>query len=99
MMIMDRHIIGLVVAAVMAGLVILGFVAYVRGQPIGTNTTLAIRPTSSVAVLGTTCTAAQRGQMYMVTDQAAAPVALAVVAGAGAVTVGVTCNGANWIIE
>jgi len=37
--------------------------------------------------------------MYMVTDQAAAPVALAVVAGAGAVTVGVTCNGANWIIE
>lgn len=56
------------------------------------------RPTSTVATLGTTCTSGQTGQMYLVTD-ALLPAALAVVAGGGAVKVGVLCNGTNWIVQ
>jgi hypothetical protein len=56
------------------------------------------RPTTTVAVLGTTCTSGQQGQMFIVTD-ALVPAALAIVAGSGAVKIGVTCNGTNWIVQ
>jgi hypothetical protein len=36
--------------------------------------------------------------MYFVTD-ALLPAALAIVASGGAVKVGVTCNGTNWIVQ
>lgn len=67
----------------------------------GTSTLICAaptRPTSTVATLGTTCTSGQAGQMYLVTD-ALLPAALAVVAGGGAVKVGVLCNGTNWIVQ
>lgn len=45
-----------------------------------------------------TCNSGTKGAMYLVTD-ALAPVALATVAGSGAVVVGVTCNGTAWIVQ
>ena len=50
---------------------------------------------SAVATLGTTCTAAQKGQVYQVSD-ATAPAYNATIAGGGAVTTLVVCNGVNW---
>jgi hypothetical protein len=57
----------------------------------------AQRPSVTVSGLPT-CNAAAQGLMYMVTD-ALAPVALAAVASGGAVKIGVTCNGASWIVQ
>lgn len=62
------------------------------------NSKGAIRLPNTVAALGTTCTAAQTGQQFMVSD-ASSPTALATVAGSGSTTVGVLCNGTNWIVE
>lgn len=59
--------------------------------------TVARRPVVAVAGLPA-CNAASKGALYMVTD-ALAPVALATVAAAGAVSVGVTCDGTNWIVQ
>jgi len=87
-----------IVGAAIVILLILWSAYFAFGQPTGSNTVQAVRPTTTVASIGTTCTTAQRGQMLIVTD-ATAPTALATVAGAGAVTVGVTCNGTNWIVE
>lgn len=56
------------------------------------------RPSSTVVTLGTTCTGGQIGQQYIVTD-ALLPAALAIIAGGGAVKIGVTCNGTNWIVQ
>jgi hypothetical protein len=55
------------------------------------------RPSSTVLGLPT-CNPGNTGLMYIVTN-ALAPVALATVAGGGAVTIGVTCNGTNWIVQ
>lgn len=52
-----------------------------------------------VAVSGLpSCATATKGAMYLVTD-ALVPVALNTVAGSGAVVIGVTCNGTNWIVQ
>lgn len=61
--------------------------------------TLAIvrRPTSAIAGLPA-CAAGTKGYMYIVTD-ALLPAALATVASGGAVNIGVTCNGTNWIVQ
>lgn len=59
--------------------------------------TLTKRPSTTVASLPT-CNAGAAGTMYMVTN-ALVPVALATVAGGGAVTVGVTCSGTAWIVQ
>jgi len=53
-------------------------------------------PQSTTAALPT-CNAAATGKMYLVTD-ALTPVALASVAGGGAVKVLVFCNGSSWIV-
>lgn len=53
--------------------------------------------TSSVATLGTTCLAAQTGFVYRVTD-ALLPALGVTVAGSGAVSVLVRCNGTNWLV-
>ena len=50
---------------------------------------------TTVAILGTTCSAAQTGQMWYVTDSTT-PTFNAIVAGSGAVKVAVICNGTNW---
>lgn len=55
------------------------------------------RPTKTVATLPT-CNAGSQGQMYFVTD-ALAPVAIAIVSAGGAVKIGVTCNGTNWLVQ
>lgn len=55
------------------------------------------RATTTVASLPT-CNAGAQGTMYIVTN-ALVPVALATVAAGGAVVVGVTCNGSNWIVQ
>ena len=55
------------------------------------------RPTTTVGSLPT-CNSTSQGQMMFVTD-ALAPVALSAVAGSGAVKIGVTCNGASWIVQ
>ena len=44
------------------------------------------------------CSAALKGAMYIVSD-ALTPVALSTAVGGGAVTVGITCNGTNWIVQ
>lgn len=44
------------------------------------------------------CTTALRGSLYIVTDSLL-PVALATVAGGGAVVVPVVCNGTAWIVS
>lgn len=61
--------------------------------------TLAIvrRPTSTIAGLPA-CAGGTKGYMYIVTD-ALLPAALATVASGGAVNIGVTCNGTNWIVQ
>jgi hypothetical protein len=58
----------------------------------------ACRPTFATVATLPACNAGQQGIMFMVND-ATTPTALATVAGGGAVHVGVTCNGANWIVE
>jgi hypothetical protein len=55
------------------------------------------RPSTTVASLPV-CNAGNTGLMYIVTN-ALAPVALAAVAGGGAVVIGVTCNGTSWIVQ
>lgn len=55
------------------------------------------RPSSTTAGLPT-CNSTILGQEYIVTD-ALLPVALANIAGGGAVKIGVTCNGVNWIVQ
>ena len=55
------------------------------------------RPVTTVSGLPT-CNSGSQGVMYFVTD-ALAPVALATLAGGGAVKIGVTCNGTNWIVQ
>jgi hypothetical protein len=55
------------------------------------------RPVTTVSGLPT-CNSGSQGTIYFVTD-ALAPVALATVAGSGAVKIGVTCNGTNWIVQ
>jgi hypothetical protein len=63
-------------------------------------TTLACTTKRAVSTVSglPSCTSGIKGQMNMVTD-ALAPVALATVAAGGAVSIGVTCNGTNWIIQ
>lgn len=56
-----------------------------------------LRPSTTVASLPT-CDAAARGKMFIVTN-ALLPASLAIVAAGGAVVVGVTCNGTNWIVQ
>jgi len=59
------------------------------------------RPLATVGAGGSqlpTCNSTTKGAMYMVTD-ALTPVAIATVVGGGAVSIGVTCNGANWIVQ
>ncbi len=55
------------------------------------------RPIVTVATLPA-CAAVTKGFMYFVTDSLT-PVALAIVAGGGAVQIGVLCNGTNWIVQ
>ena len=55
------------------------------------------RPVTTVSGLPT-CNSGTQGVIYFVTD-ALTPVALATVAGSGAVKIGVTCNGTNWIVQ
>lgn len=55
------------------------------------------RPTTVVGSLPT-CNSGTKGAMYFVTDTLL-PAALAIVAAGGAVQVGVTCNGTNWIVQ
>jgi hypothetical protein len=55
------------------------------------------RPTVTVATLPT-CNSGAQGLIYFVTD-ALAPAALAIVTGGGAIKIGVTCNGTNWIVQ
>ena len=55
------------------------------------------RPVTTVSGLPT-CNSAAQGFIYFVTD-ALTPVALAIVASGGAVKIGVTCNGTNWIVQ
>jgi hypothetical protein len=45
-----------------------------------------------------TCNSGTKGAMYIVTD-ALTPVAIATVVGGGSVSIGVTCNGTNWIVQ
>ena len=59
--------------------------SYIAPPPV---TTVASLPAASAAL---------RGVRYLVTD-ALVPVALAAVAGGGAVVVGVMCNGSAWIV-
>ena len=63
--------------------------------------TASTRPLATVGAGGgqlPTCNSTTKGAMYMVTD-ALVPVAIATVAGGGAVSIGVTCDGANWIVQ
>jgi hypothetical protein len=59
------------------------------------------RPAATVGSGGSqlpTCNAAAKGQMYIVSD-ALSPIAIATVVGGGGITIGVTCNGSNWIVQ
>jgi len=72
------------------------------GQVLSYNGTTIIcqapsRPITTVSGLPT-CNSGTQGVIYFVTD-ALAPVALSTVAGSGAVKIGVTCNGTNWIVQ
>lgn len=51
---------------------------------------------TTIANIGTTCTTAQKGQEWLVTDAAATPVYNATAAGSGTVIIPVVCNGTNW---
>jgi len=55
------------------------------------------RPSVAIGSLPT-CNSAATGKMYFVTD-ALLPTSLAIVAAGGAVKIGVTCNGTNWIVQ
>jgi len=61
-------------------------------------------PTRPLATVGAgggqlpTCNSTTKGAMFLVTD-ALTPVAIATVVGGGAVSIGVTCNGTNWIVQ
>jgi hypothetical protein len=61
-------------------------------------------PTRPIATIGAggsqlpTCNSTTKGAMYIVTD-ALTPVAIATAVGGGAVSIGVTCNGTNWIVQ
>jgi hypothetical protein len=94
--------IAVIIALVILGLiVILGSSRVTHGQVSscgGVSSVSACRATYATVSVLPACTAAQQGIMYMVND-ATAPAALATVAGGGAVHVGVTCNGANWIVQ
>jgi len=65
---------------------------------------VCVPPTRPLATIGAggsqlpTCNSGTKGQMFMVTD-ALTPVAIATVVGGGAVSIGVTCNGANWVVQ
>jgi hypothetical protein len=74
---------------------LLSGVAFADSQTTGINGTS--RPITTVAGLPT-CNANNKGKMFFVTDTLA-PVALATVAGGGAVQIGVLCNGTNWIVQ
>lgn len=63
------------------------------------NSKGAIRLPNTIANLGTTCTAAQLGQQFMVSDSASSPVFGAIVTGSGSTEIGIECNGVNWIYE
>lgn len=74
----------------------------VSGQTLGYNGSAIVcqtaqRPVTTVGALPT-CNSATKGAMYFVTD-ALTPVALSTAAAGGAVQVGVTCNGTNWIVQ
>jgi hypothetical protein len=59
------------------------------------------RPLATVGAGGSqlpACNSGTKGAMYIVTD-ALTPVAIATVVGGGAVSIGVTCNGTNWIVQ
>lgn len=80
--------------------ILLGLGVLLAGfQAMAYQTTSSLNVTVPSAVVSglPTCNAAARGTIYMVTD-ALAPVALATVAGSGAVVVLVACNGAAWIV-
>jgi hypothetical protein len=64
----------------------------------GVSASSACRQTIPTVAGLPTCSGGSQGQMYMVAN-ALTPSALATVAGGGAVIVGVTCNGTNWIVE
>jgi hypothetical protein len=78
----------------------------IAGQAVQYNgsTLVCAPPTRPLATVGAgasqlpTCNSSTKGQMYMVTD-ALTPVAIATVVGNGAVSIGVTCNGTNWVVE
>ena len=59
------------------------------------------RPLATIAAGGSqlpACNSGTKGAMYVVTD-ALTPVAIATVVGGGGVSIGVTCNGTNWIVQ
>lgn len=59
------------------------------------------RPAATIGAGGSqlpACSAATKGTMYIVSD-ALTPVAIATAVGGGVVSIGVTCNGTNWIVE
>lgn len=59
------------------------------------------RPLATIAAGGSqlpSCASGIKGVMYFVSD-ALLPVSLAIVAGGGAIAIGVTCNGTNWIVQ
>jgi hypothetical protein len=78
----------------------------IAGQSVQYNgSTLACAaPTRPLATIGAggsqlpTCNSTTKGAMYIVTD-ALTPVAIATAVGGGAVSIGVTCNGTNWIVQ
>lgn len=79
------------------GLFLAGCLAFPAAAQSGSNTVnLPVAPLATVAALPT-CSAGNKGAIYMVTD-ALTPVALATVVGGGAVSVLVACNGSNWIV-
>jgi hypothetical protein len=51
---------------------------------------------TTIAALGTTCTAAQKGQMQVVTDALITNGYNGIATGSGALTIAVLCNGTNW---
>jgi hypothetical protein len=99
----DRVALGVICIATLAlSALIVFFVGSLRAQGVsgcgGVSSSGACRQTIATVAGLPLCVTNSRGTMYMVRD-ATSPTALSVVNGSGAVTVGVTCDGSNWIVE
>lgn len=90
------------VAALAVMILVVFFVEKIGAQGVsgcgGVSSSGACRQTIATVAGLPLCVTNSRGTMYMVRD-ATSPTALSVVNGSGAVTVGVTCDGSNWIVE